>query len=111
MSRPLYQVVGIKKAVSTKTKKDCFTYHFAGDFTPYEIENCECDGKNTFTEFSYTDYGLHINDLVELGYTKGFQDKATLSEVVVVNSPYIENLKAKENAEQKTAEKAAGTKQ
>jgi len=110
MSKPLYQVIGIKKAVSTRTRKDCFTYFFASDFTPYELEVAECDGKMSFSEFTYTDFGLHVNDIVELDYAKGFQDKATLSYVNVVRSPYLENLKAKEAAEQKAAEKTAGGK-
>ncbi|MDE6608095.1 MAG: hypothetical protein K2K54_10125 [Lachnospiraceae bacterium] len=103
MSKPMYQVVGIKKAVSTKTKKVCWTIYFAGDFTPYEMENCDCDGKSTFNEFTYTDFGLYVNDLVELDYAKGFQDKATLSGITVIRSPYLENLKAKEAAGQKAA--------
>lgn len=115
MSKPMYQVVGIKKAVSTKSNKDCWTIHFAGDFTPYEMENCDCDGMSTFTEFTYTDYGLHVNDLVELDYAKGFQDKATLSGITVIKSPYLEKLKAQEaakqeTAKQQTAEKPAGGK-
>ena len=67
------------------------------------MENCDCDGKSTFNEFTYTDFGLHVNDLVELDYTKGFQDKATLSGITVIRSPYLENLKAKEAAGQKAA--------
>jgi len=110
MSKALYQVVGIKKAKSTKTQRDCWTIHLAGEFTLYEMENCECDGKNTFTEFTYSDFGLHVNDLVELDYVKGFQDKATLSGVTVLKSPYFENLKAKEAAAQKAAEKPAVSK-
>ncbi len=110
MSKAQYQVVGIKGAVSTKSNRKCWTIHFAGDFTPYEMENCECDGKSTFNEFTYTDYDVHINDIVELDYTKGFQDKATLSGITVIRSPYYEKLRAQETAKQQAAEKPAGSK-
>ncbi len=90
MSKPIYRVLGVKQATSTKTGRECFTIYLSGDFTPYEKENCECAGFNCFSEFTYENYNLHPNDVVELDYTKGFQDKATLSGVTVIKSPFLE---------------------
>ena len=98
MSKPIHEVLGIKKAKSTKTGKDCFTYFLKSEFSDYEQENCECEGSSSFNEFSYTDYGVHVGDFVELDYVKGFQDKATLSDMRIVKSPWEEKQKASASA-------------
>ena len=84
----IYEVVGVKKAVTGKGK-DCFTYHFQSEFTDYEVENCECVGKAVLSEFSYEDFGVKVGDTVKLIYEKGFQDKATLSEIIPVKNPFL----------------------
>lgn len=82
--KAIWEVMGIKKTKSTKTGKDCFTYAFAGDYTDYEQENGECEGRTVMQEFCYTEFPVSVGDMVELDYEKGFQDKAQLCGINVV---------------------------
>lgn len=86
--RAVYEVLGIKKAKSAKTGRDCFTYYLKTEFSDYEQETAECEGFTVLNEFSYTDYSVKVGDFVELEYIKGFQDKATLSDMIPVKNPY-----------------------
>ena len=93
MGKQLYEIVGIKKGKSSKSNKDCFNYYMKTDFSDYDVESAECEGQTVTSEFSYTDYGVHVGDFVELDYVKGFQDRATLSGMTVVKSPFEEKQK------------------
>lgn len=92
MAKALYEVMGVKKSETTKGK-EAFNYFLAGDFSDYDLKNSECEGRSVLTEFSYTDFGVHVGDFVELDYIKGFQDRATLADMTVVKSPWNEKVK------------------
>lgn len=87
MAKQIYEVVGVKKSRSSKGK-DCFNYFFSSDFSDYDKENAECQGRTVTTEFSYTDFGVKPGDHVQLEYEKGFQNMATLSDIVPVKNPF-----------------------
>lgn len=91
-------IVGIKKG-STKNGKDTFNYYGLKDFSDYDMENSECQGKDIVAAFSYKDYGVMIGDEVDLRYEPGFEGRATLSDIVVLKpagkNPFDEK---KENA-------------
>ena len=87
MASMIYEVVGVKKSVTGKGK-DCFNYYFQSDFNEYDIEHSTCEGKATLSEFSYEDFGVKPGDHVKLIYEKGFQNMATLSEVIPVKNPF-----------------------
>lgn len=93
MAKALYEVIGVKKGETSKGK-DCFNYYLATDFTDYDMNTAECEGRSVLTEFSYTDFNVHVGDFVELDYIKGFQDRATLSDMTVIKSPWEEKQKA-----------------
>ena len=78
-----YELIGKKKVV-TKAGKNYFNYFLARPFSDYENDNAECIGRATEIEGSPLDFNVKPGDLVELSYTKGFQDKATLSRMDVV---------------------------
>ena len=79
----VYKVLGKKKAVTLKGS-DFFTYYFERPFTEYECEKSECLGNAVEIENTFTDLDVKPGDLVELVYSKGFQDKANLSGVHIV---------------------------
>ncbi len=88
MTKQIHEVIGVKKSKSTKSGKDCFNYNLACDFSDYDKENAECQGRAVSTEFSYTDFGVKPGDYVQLEYEKGYQDKAMLVDMIPVKNPY-----------------------
>lgn len=84
-------VIGVKKA-RTKNGRDFCQYYFEKPFTDYEVENGDCAGMNVGSEFSYRDYGLKPGDVCDFQYEPGFDNKATLSDVVVLKDAINEKL-------------------
>ncbi len=76
-------IIGIKKGV-TKNKKPCYNYYGQRDFSDYDMENSECEGHQPVSEFSYKDYGLSVGDVVDFQYEPGFEGKAALSNVIMI---------------------------
>lgn len=85
-------ILGIKKA-QTKNGRDFWQYYFKKDFTDYDLNNSECMGEQVGSEFSYKDYTLRVGDVCDFQYEPGFNDKATLSDVVVLKNAVDEKLK------------------
>lgn len=86
-------ILGVKKG-TTKGGNNFFQYYFKKPFTDYEVENSECLGMMTGAEFSYTDYNLKPGDECDFQYEPGYQNKATLSDVVVLKEAVAESAKA-----------------
>jgi hypothetical protein len=81
------KVLGITKRTYTEGKnagKTGVTYHLQGSFSDYDIENSNAEGVRVFNEFSYKDFNLKVGDQVAIVYGKGFQDKATLENMIPV---------------------------
>ena len=76
-------IVGIKKG-TTKNDKVCFNYYALKEFSYYDKGNSECWGQDIVSAFSYTDYHLEVGDLVDFRYEPGFEGKATLSDIVML---------------------------
>lgn len=66
-------------------------YNICGlkDFTRYELENAECEGRDVIREFTNVNFNVHPGDEVDFIYEPGFQDKATLVDIVPVS--YADN--------------------
>ena len=77
-----YEVIG-KKQVRTKAGRDFYNYYLARPFSLYE-NAVSALGRAVEIEGSGQSFDVKPGDFVELRYTKGFQDKAMLSEMVVV---------------------------
>lgn len=80
-----FKLIGIKAVKMTSGKnegKTGYTYYFEKDFTDYEKENGVCQGKCVTSEFSYTDFGIAVGELVTPVYDKGYQDKAVLVNLI-----------------------------
>ena len=74
-----------KKKVKTSKGNDFYQYYFARPFTPYESNNSlECLGMAVETENSAIDFPVMPDDIVELSYSKGYQNQATLSDIKIV---------------------------
>lgn len=76
-------ITGIKKA-QTKNGRNYFQYYFQKAFSDYEVSNTDCAGMAVGSEFSYKDYNLKPGDECDFQYEPGFDNKATLSDVVVL---------------------------
>ena len=85
-------ILGIKKA-QTKNGRDFWQYYFKKDFTDYDLNNSECEGEMVGSEFSYKDYILRVGDVCDFQYEPGFNDRATLSDVVVLKDTAAEKSK------------------
>lgn len=79
------EIVGIKKG-QTKNKVDCFNYYGLKNFSDYDQENSQCEGREVVKEFSYKDYGIKVGDEVDFLYEPGFDGKATLTNVLMVKA-------------------------
>lgn len=79
-----YEVIGKKAYTSSNSGKTGYTYYFASDFKQNEIDGGDCEGRCTLSEFSYTNFNVIPGDIVELEYDKGYQDKAVLENIEVV---------------------------
>lgn len=91
-----YVLVG-KKVATSKTGTKYYSYYFQVPFTDYELENAECTGCAVAIENCTKDFpNVGIGDEVILSYAKGFQDKAVLNQIVVVQkNPCVEDGKKK----------------
>ena len=79
-----YEVIG-KKQVKTKAGRDFYNYYLARPFSQYENDSAVLAlGRAVEIEGSGQNFDVKPGDFVELRYSKGFQDKATLSEMIVV---------------------------
>lgn len=98
MAKTLHELIGRRKTTSSKSGRDCYNYYFASDFSAYDEENGECEGRTVTQEFCYEDFPCSVGDMCELEYDKGFQDKAVLCGINVVRSgkPFEDKKKAAE---------------
>lgn len=76
-------IVGIKKA-TTKNGKNFCQYFITKPFSDYDMEKSEVEGIQASSEFSYRDFNLKVGDVCDFQYEPGFDNKATLSDVVVL---------------------------
>lgn len=76
------KVVGISSY--EKDGKKSYNLHLVGYFNDYNVEQGAV-GLEVQKEWTRLDVGfLRIGDVVELQYTKGFQDKAVLANIKVI---------------------------
>lgn len=85
MNTEVWQVVGIVKRKG-KTGVTYTTLHLNGFHTDYDLKNAEvCDGTRCLIETTSAELPpVHLGDCVELLYAKGFEDKAVLRSLIVV---------------------------
>ena len=105
------KIVGVKRSEYTgKDGKDKTAINYFGlkDFTNYEKDNSDCEGVCAIAEYSSTDYGVHVGDIVEFMYEPGFKDKATLVDIIPIKiadkPPFKENAADQAANGQKTAD-------
>ena len=78
------QIIGLQKGQS-RNGRDFTNLFFTKEFTPYESQNGTCVGFKVGQEFTYLDVSnVKPGDICELTYEPGYQDKATLTGVVVL---------------------------
>lgn len=77
------EIVGIRHG-KTKTGKESYNYFGLREFSDYDQENSECSGKQPVDAFSYKDYGVAVGDVVDFQYEPGYEGKAQLSNIVMV---------------------------
>ena len=83
-----YQLIG-KRHTKTKKGNDFFTYYLTRPFSAYENKtSISAIGGAVETVACFDDFPCKPGDVVELAYTRGFQDKAVLSDIRVVK-PHI----------------------
>lgn len=83
------RILGVRKS-ETKGRR-AFNYAAAKEYTQYEQENSDCEGEDVVSEFSYADYNLHPGDIVDFEYEPGYQGRATLTGVRMIEpagNPY-----------------------
>lgn len=77
-------IVGIRETVSKTTGKSYFNYFLMEDFSDYEKESAVSYlGHKVLIESSPIRFDVNVGDKVKCYYDKGYQDKATLSEMIV----------------------------
>lgn len=80
----LKTIIGIRETKSKSSGKSYFNYYMLEEFTDYEKESSVvCLGDKVNIESSPLRFDVQIGDQVKCYYEKGFQDKATLSEMIV----------------------------
>lgn len=90
-------VLGVKAVKSQKTGRIGYTIFYSVPFSDYELENAEsCEGETCGQVFTYKDYSVKPGDIVDMRYEPGYQDKAMLSDIVMVK-PYIAPEPVKKN--------------
>lgn len=77
------EIVGIRHG-KTKNGKESYNYFGLREFSDYDQENSDCQGKLPVDAFSYKDYGVAVGDVVDFQYEPGFEGKAQLSNIVMV---------------------------
>lgn len=85
-------ILGFRKA-QTKNGRGFVQYYFKKDFSDYDLNNSECNGELVGSEFSYKDYNLKVGDVCDFQYEPGFNERATLSDVIVLKDAVKEQLK------------------
>lgn len=76
------QVVGISSYEKDGNKS--YTLHLTGQFNGYE-KKAGAVGLKVFIEWTRLDLShIQVGDVVQLYYERGFQDKATLSDIAVI---------------------------
>lgn len=75
----IVKIVGVRKHESKG--RNVFNIAALKEYAQYEKENAECKGVDVISEFTYTDYGLAVGDVVEFLYEPGFQQRAKLTGV------------------------------
>lgn len=86
-------VVGVQKG-KTKTGRDFTRIFYKKPFGDYELENSDCSGMMTGSEFSYNIFDVKPGDECDFQYEPGFKNEATLSEVVVLKAAVEASVKA-----------------
>lgn len=82
-------IVGVKAVKSQKTGRIGYTIFYTTPYTDYEVENAEsCEGVSCGQVFTYKDYSVRPGDIVDMRYEPGYQDRAMLTDIVMVK-PYI----------------------
>lgn len=105
-------IIGVKKSdYKGKDGKMKAGFNICGtkEFTRYELENADCEGKDVVREWTNIDFNVHPGDEVEFIYEPGFQDKATLVDIKVLSfrdNPFPD----KKDEEQKKAAASANDK-
>ena len=104
------KIVGVKRSEYVKDGRDKVAVNYFGvkEFTEYEKQNNECEGLCAVVEYSSTDYGVHVGDIVEFMYEPGFKDKATLVDIRLLmpadKPPFKENAADQAANGQKSAD-------
>lgn len=89
-------LVGVKRSEYKKdgVMKSSYNYYGTKDFTRYDQESAECDGKCVVSEWSSVDFNVFPGDVVDFIYEPGYQDKATLVDIQLIaparSNPYTE---------------------
>ena len=79
----LKTIIGIRSTKSKSTGRTFYNYYMMEGFTDYEKDTGECQGSKVCIEGSSIRFDVHIGDQVKCYYERGYQDKATLSEMIV----------------------------
>lgn len=77
------QIVGVKKS-KTKNGKECYNINALRNYSDYDQDNAECEGKDVVTAFTYKDWSIHPGDEVDFRYEPGFEGRATLAEIIML---------------------------
>ena len=86
------KIIGVQKG-KTKTERNFTRFFDQKPFGDYEVENSDCSGMMTGSEFSYKDFDVKPGDECDFQYEPGFKNEATLSDVVVLKSAVEESVK------------------
>lgn len=79
------RILGVKAVKSQKTGRVGYTIYYAQPFSDYDVENAEaCEGEACGQVFTYKDYSVKPGDIVDMRYEPGYQDKAMLTDIVMV---------------------------
>ncbi|MBE5967607.1 MAG: hypothetical protein E7255_11705 [Lachnospiraceae bacterium] len=82
------KLVGMKVTTRQDGTKG-YLYNFADSFSDYDKEHAECRGSQVFSEYSTKAFDVNVGDEVDVIYTKGFQNKAVLMDILVVSENKI----------------------
>lgn len=100
-------IVGVKKSVykgKDGQMKSGYNYCGLKDFTSYEMESADCEGQDIIREWSSVDFNVHVGDVVEFIYEPGYQDKAMLVDVRMIEAAGTGNPFEGKTAQDKAAE-------
>lgn len=80
----MIKLVGVKIITVKSSGNKGYMYYFIGDFSDYEKKNAEVYGNSVFSEYSSKLFNVSVGDEVDIVYSKGYQDKAQLMDILVV---------------------------